>query len=334
MEEKRKKEEKKRMGYPSIGHSFRYLTLSEEANLSPADLDVYYDKLQTCVLNRKLTNTTRGALSIAPKLKGITNKIAAWLTKVFCRSDVELIVDGYENIPSGAVLFAHTHQGILDNIAWIPGMPRHCLVLHGADVRKSLILAQMNTGLILVSKAEDKEENRKNAKLDMIKVLLKGHSIMYYPEGTWNLSPNKLHLPMRFGFLDIAKKAGVPVVPVVSEFTYDTSEDRERITKVHIRFGKVVMVGRQDNLKDKLVEYQECISTIRWELIEEKGLYQRSTVSYQEYVNYLKGNIRNLKMGKIDLNRERAGIYGFEDDFYRFHPINDLPLDVKEISFQ
>lgn len=149
---------------------------------------------------------------------------------------------------------------------------------------------------------------------------------MYYPEGTWNLSPNKLHLPMRYGFLDIAQKAEVPVVPVVSEFTYDASQERERITKVHIRFGRAVAVGRTDDLKAKLAEYEERISTLRWELIEEKGIYPRDGVPDQEYVNYLKGNIRNLKLGKIDLDKERAGIYGFEDDFYRFYPINDLPL--------
>ena len=306
--------------------SFSILSPAEELRLSPSELDAYYDRFQEYIMARRLTNTTPGALTIAPKLKGITDRIAVKVTKVLCRSDVEVMADGYENIPAGAVLFAHTHQGILDNFAWIPKMPRHCLILHGADVRKALLLAQLNTGLILVSKAQDKGENRRNAKLDMIQILRKGHSIMYYPEGTWNLSPNKLHLPMRYGFLDIAQKAEVPVVPVVSEFTYDASQERERITKVHIRFGRAVAVGRTDDLKAKLAEYEERISTLRWELIEEKGIYPRDSVSDQEYVNYLKGNIYNLKLGKIDLDKERAGIYGYEDDFYRFHHINDLPL--------
>ena len=305
---------------------FHILSPAEESRLASVDLDAYYNQLQEYIMARRLTNTTWGALTIAPKLKGITNKIAAKVTKIFSRSDVEVIADGYENIPSGAVLFAHTHQGLLDNFAWLPKMPRHCVILHGADVRKALLLAQLNTGLILVSKAEGKEENRRNAKLDMIKILRKGHSIMYYPEGTWNLSPNKLHLPIRYGFLDIAKKAGAPVVPMVSEFTYDSSQERERITKVHIRFGKPVTVGRTDDLRVKLLEYEERISTIRWELIEEKGIFPRDSVTYQEYVNYLKGNIRNLKLGKIDLDKERAGIFGYEDDFYRFYPINDLMI--------
>lgn len=39
-----------------------------------------------------------------------------------------------------------------------------------------------------------------NAKMDMIELLINGHSISYFPEGTWNLSPNKLHLPINIGF--------------------------------------------------------------------------------------------------------------------------------------
>ena len=44
---------------------------------------MYYQKLRKYVLNRKLTNTTLGATTIAPKLKKITNKIATKLIKLF-----------------------------------------------------------------------------------------------------------------------------------------------------------------------------------------------------------------------------------------------------------
>lgn len=178
-----------------------------------------------------------------------------------------------------------------------------------------------------MSKKDGDKADRQNAKLDMIKILLLGHSIAYFPEGAWNLSPNKLHLPMNHGFLDIARKAEAPVVPVVMEYTYDCVSDKERITKVHIRYGKAIYVKPQDNLKQKLAEYEEAVSTMRWELIEEKGSFQRDTISNLEYLNFLKGNIRNLEMGGIDINFERAHIWGAGDDFYLFHHINDVPFN-------
>ena len=305
---------------------FQLLSQKEEKALTEEGLRDYYSELREYALHRKLTNTTPGVLTVAPHLKGITNKIAKKVTKVLCRCNAEILCDGQENIPNEAVLFACTHQGILDNFAWIPLNPRHSVVLHAAFVKKILLLAQYNTGLVLVSKRDGDAENRKNAKMDMITILLKGHSIWYYPEGTWNLSPNKLHLPMSHGFLDIAKKSRAPVVPVVLEYSYDSSTDRECITKVHMRYGKPLYVKESDDLNVKLEEYQAAVSTMRWELLEEKGKFYRKDISNREYINYLKGNLYNLKLGSLDIDFERAHIRGAGSEFYVFHHINDIPF--------
>lgn len=304
---------------------FQILSLKEENMLNHEELQQYYTKLCNYALNRTLTNTTPGALTIAPKLKRITNEIASKLTRILCRSEVEVISDGQENIPEEKVIFAFTHQGMLDNFVWIPVTPRHCIILHSAIVKKLLKLIQLNTGLIFVNK-QDKLD-RQNAKLDMIKILLLGHSIAYFPESAWNLSPNKLHLPMNYGFLDIARKTQTAVVPVVMEYSYNNVSDKESVSKVHIRFGKAIYVRLEDDLGQKLSEYEETISTMRWELIEEKGLFQRDKISNWEYINFLKANIRNLKMSGIKLEVERAHIWGADNDFYVFHHINDIAFD-------
>lgn len=304
---------------------FKVLSKREELKLSNEQLKLYYKELREYVLNRPLTNTTKGATVFGPKLKGITNKIAIAVTKMFTNKDVEWLCDGQEYIPSGSVIFAHTHQGILDNFLWLPMVKQHCVILHSADANKLLLACQLNTGLVLVKKGD--KENNHNSKLDMIKLLLEGTSITYFPEGAWNLSPNKLHLPLSYGFLDIASKTNVPVVPVAHEFTYNTSRDKEVITKIHTRFGKPIYVTEVDDLKKKLEEYEESISTMRYELIEEKGLFKRADITNRDYINFLKGNYRNLKLGKINLERERINIFGGQDDFYLFHNINDVPFD-------
>lgn len=301
------------------------LSIREENKLSVEEKQIYYEELRRDISQRKPTNTTIGGAFWGPKLKKVTNKIAEKIGDILSGGKVEKVYDGQENIPDGAVLFAHTHQGILDNFAWIPATPKHCLVLHGAIRRKLLLVAQLNTGLILVNK-EDRE-SRKNAKLDMIHHLLNGHSVVVFPEATWNLSPNKLHLPLNWGFLDVARKADVPVVPVVDEYTYDTRNSKEHITKIHIRFGKPIYITFGDSLEEKLLEYQESISTMRYELIEEKGFCKRTDVSSRDYINYIEGNIYNLKMGRIDINVERGSIYNEADDFWKFHHINNVPYD-------
>ncbi len=304
---------------------FEILSLKEEAILSEEELKNYYHNLRNFVLARKTTNTTLSATVIGPKLKKVTTKIAIAVTKMFSTKNVEWVWDGTEHIPSGAVIFAHIHQGILDNFAWIPNLERHCLFLHGAEVNRLLLLCQMNTGLILIKKGD--RENNLNAKLDMIQHLLNGHSITYFPEGTWNLSPNKLHLPMRYGFLDIARKANVPVVPVVHEYTYDKVDGKTKITKIHTRYGKAIYITLEDDINEKLNEYQEAISTMTFELIEEKGLFKREDISTSDYIDFLKISYKNLKLGKLDWEKERRNIYGADDAFYLFNHINDIPFD-------
>lgn len=306
--------------------NFRILSLKEEKMLSNEELLAYYKNLREYIKNRELTNTTVGATTVAPMLKDVTNFIAHWLTKVLClNKDVEIISDGQEKIPDGAVLFAHTHQGLLDNFAWIPETPQHCIIFHSEKVKKFLKVMQLNTGLILVNK--DDKVSRRNAKFDTIKLLSEGHSVAFFPESAYLLSPNKLHLPMNYGFLDIARKAVVPVIPVVSEFFYDTSNDKGKIEKVRISFCKPIYVKEDDDLSLKLQEYEEVISTREFELLMENGVFKRSDISNWDYINYLKANLRVLKLGGIDIDVERKNLWNSGDEFYKFHHINDVPFD-------
>lgn len=305
------------------------LTSQEEKLLSGEDRLAYYKQLRKYCEKRKLANTTIGATTVAPKLKKATGAICKRLCKILAGGDVIVKADGQENISDGPVIFASTHQGILDNFVWISSCPKQAILFHGVETNKALLLAQINTGLILVTKNKANMQHRTNAKLDAISVLLNGHSIFICPETTWNLSSNRLHLPVNFGFIDIAKKANAPIVPMVIEYTYDSSKEKERITQVHIRYGRTIGVKEQDSLLEKLSEYQDKISTMRWELIEEKGIFSRGNISNYEYINYVKGNLKNLKLGKIDTNRERNGIYGVNQEFYLFHHINNVPWNAQ-----
>ena len=113
------------------------------------------------------------------------------------------------------------------------------------------------------------------------------------------------------------------------EYTYDSSTEKEKITRIHVHDGKPIRIGRKDNTIEKLAEYSEAIATSRWELFEEKGLFKRSDVSNWDYINYLKGNYANLKFGKIDRVSEYKGIQGSNDEFYVFHHLNDVAFDEK-----
>lgn len=139
---------------------FKLLSLREENKLTAVELEQYYEQLREYVLARKLQTTTPGALTIAPHLKKFINKLDASVTKLLAGSKLECITDGIENIPGGGVLFANNHQGILDNLCWIPSNPRHSVLLHGSDTSKLLLWIQYVTGLVLVNKNDPNDRKK------------------------------------------------------------------------------------------------------------------------------------------------------------------------------
>ena len=64
---------------------------------------------------------------------------------------------------------------------------------------------------------EDDKADRSLSKEKMISILKQGGNMMYFPEGTWNLSPNLPMLPLPFGIIDVAIRAGADIIPVGME---------------------------------------------------------------------------------------------------------------------
>lgn len=70
-----------------------------------------------------------------------------------------------------------------------------------------------NSGIILTNR---KIKSNKKASMNKAKMLLQnGGSLIFYPEGVWNKTPNKLHIPLWNGVFKLAKETGVKIVPVV-----------------------------------------------------------------------------------------------------------------------
>ena len=310
----------------NLNEVFNVLSMKEEAKLSDEEKKEYYCKLREFLLNRKLQVTTKGALTIAPKLKKVTEKIARKVTKTLAGGVVTVTVEGTENIPDSSVIFACIHQGMLDNFVWIPECPKHALIVHGSDTSKFLLSAQLNTGLIMVERNSGSEQ-RTQAKLDMMSILLKGHSIFIFPESTWNLSPNKIHLPLNWGFVDAASKTGAPIIPIVINYVYDLDSKKQKIECINIKYGQPIYVNENDDYIEKLNEYSENISTMIWEQLEKKDVIKRKSITNTYYINHIKSCLDALKLAKKNIECERNAIYGANNDFYVFNHINDVSFD-------
>ena len=133
---------------------------------------------------------------------------------------------------------------------------------------------------------------------------------------------------MYIGMVDMARKTGMPIIPVVQEYSYkDMSDGKEHIDYVRIRYGHPIYIKESDDLQEKLDEVRESMATMRWDLIEDKGIVRRSSVSNFEYINFIRASIRNLITAGIDVKVEEKGIFGSNDLFYQDHYLNAVDFD-------
>lgn len=136
------------------------------------------------------------------------------------RRNFKLIVEGI--IPEGRqFIFVANHFGIDDIPTAGEIIGRHTFVLVSDEDRGTLNGMILNLNGVVWTNRLNKVE-RKRSKEDLLRHLKIGHSILMYPEATWNLSPNLLMLPMNFGCITLALETSVPIVPIYLFFTDDT----------------------------------------------------------------------------------------------------------------
>jgi len=116
----------------------------------------------------------------------------------------------------------------------------------------------------------------------MIDHLKDNGNLMYFIEGTWNLSPNLPMLPCYWGIVDIAKKGNAIIVPVAAE-----------------QYGKkfVINIGENfdmnlfgDSLEDKSLAIdtlRDTLATLKWEIWESVSRLNRKDVTGDEWDKYV-----------------------------------------------
>ena len=119
-------------------------------------------------------------------------------------------------IPDEPVIFVANHGFRDDILGTILAADRHAYVMFGSVPQfYNTIdgpLLQSN-GVILVDR---KVKDSKHSSIEKAKMVLKnGCSLIIFPEGVWNKSPNRLTLPLWKGAYVLAKETGAKIVPIV-----------------------------------------------------------------------------------------------------------------------
>ncbi len=114
-------------------------------------------------------------------------------------------------------------------------------------------------GMILVNRAD--KDSRKAAKDKMIYALRMGASIILYPEGTWNKSPNQIISGLFPGVFEVARATGCRIVPMAHQREGDL---------IYSKVGDAFDISGMSRY-EAMETVKEQLSTLKYELMEMYG---------------------------------------------------------------
>ncbi len=183
-------------------------------------------------------------------------------------------VSDYEIDETRSVIFAVNHSNSFDIPITLKTIGHHSYVLAG---KQRLYLSDRFffwlNGVIWVDRKS--KSDMKNVKCTLEKYLQKKYPVIWFPEGTWNLTDNLLMLPMKWGIIDVARNTGAQIVPIALEY------DRESMECL-ARFGKTIVVDESMDNKTGIRLLRDEMATDRYELWEQKGVCSRKDMNIEE----------------------------------------------------
>lgn len=185
-------------------------------------------------------------------------------------------------------IFAVTHVGKFDIEVVSEAIKSHYYLLSGdyehlQGIADASFLA-MN-GVIYFN--EKVKSDRAEVSKKMIHHLKSGGNLMYFSEGTWNLSPNLPMLPCYWGIVDVARKGEAIVIPVAAEqygkhFKINIGKN---IDMSHYGEGTK---GKAEAIRD----LRDILSTLKWEIWESEPIVNRKNMIESEWDKYIEARFK------------------------------------------
>lgn len=180
------------------------------------------------------------------------------------------------------VIFAVTHVGKFDIEVVSEAIQSHYYLLSGDyEHLQGIVDAPFLAlnGVIFFN--ETVKEDRRSATERMVRLLQEGGNLMYFPEGTWNLSPNLPMLPCYWGIVDIARQGGAVIVPVAAE-------QYGKHFKVNIgeNFDMSVYGDGAEEKSRAIGDLRDVLATLKYEIWETVPA-KRTQLAVDEWEQYI-----------------------------------------------
>lgn len=218
----------------------------------------------------------------------------------FVTPNSKLTVVRRAKLPKQPVIFAATH-GFREDVEHTVVMAgRQAYMLNG--VPKQLFhsfdgITAWLAGMVIIDRTD--KQSRSSSVDKLVRVLELGSSVIMYPEGTWNKSPNELISGLFGGIYDVALKSGALVVPIA---TYRNGKKAYGIR------GEAFDILQYDKAQGIQI-LRDKMATMQYKLMEKYGVAKRDDFPYGEaadkyWTDYINGLMAEVKFYdyEVELN--------------------------------
>ena len=200
------------------------------------------------------------------KVKDALYPLLMWLTGTKVRYRINK-VNECAVLPDKPTIFVANHGAFQDTPIMLRVTGRRSYIFSGKQNLAFIdwIFFVLN-GVIWVDRKD--KADMAASKDALIAYLKKGQSILWFPEGTWNLTPNQLMMPMKWGIIDIAKSCDAQIIPAALDY------DREKLV-CSVKFAPPMSGADFDNKAEAIRNLRDTMATMRWDFISEQPFENR-----------------------------------------------------------
>lgn len=199
--------------------------------------------------------------------------ILMFLTGTKVKYKVE-VVNTYNPLPDKPIIFVGNHQAFPDTPLLLRVPKRRSYILVGKQNLAFIDMVFFSLiGTIWVDRKS--KEDMVASKDGILAKLRDGHSVCWYPEGTWNLTANQLIMPMKWGIIDVAHQADAQIIPVVFDYNRDTMVCRAK-------FGEPIFGSELEDKAKGIENLRDTLATLRWELMYLNPTLNRSEITPEQ----------------------------------------------------
>lgn len=196
-----------------------------------------------------------------------------WLTGTKVRYKINK-VNECAILPDKPIIFVANHGAFQDTPIMLRVTGRRSYIFSGKQNLAFIdwIFFVLNGAIWVDRKDKADMASSKNA---LIAYLQKGQSILWFPEGTWNLTPSQLMMPMKWGIIDMARQAGAQIIPAALDY------DREKNT-CRVKFGAPLAGDALENKAEAICDLRDTMATLRWDLMCDQPVLHRGNVTVEQ----------------------------------------------------